>query len=193
MRRQLQALGYALYERMPFDASGTMQFRSFRDYSLATASDVGLNGPIGPHRRWGWARTTLADVKRVRGALGGTVRKLTIEDAEALLRLPGVQAVITGRDIPNKFGILPISEDEESLAVEKVRYVGDPVAAVAAIDEETAEAALKHILVEYEVLQPVMSIEAGVNAIRAPHDDTNCGAETHRERKRNDYTPKRDA
>ena len=36
----VQALGYALYERMPFDASGRMQFRSFRDYTIATASDV---------------------------------------------------------------------------------------------------------------------------------------------------------
>jgi putative selenate reductase molybdopterin-binding subunit len=36
----IQALGYALYERMPFDASGRMQFRSFRDYTIATASDV---------------------------------------------------------------------------------------------------------------------------------------------------------
>lgn len=80
-------------------------------------------------------------------------------EAEAL---PGVIAVITGRDLPNKFGILPITEDEESLAVEKVRYVGDPVAAVAAVDEETAEAALKHIHIEYEPLQPIMSIEEGV-------------------------------
>jgi 4-hydroxybenzoyl-CoA reductase alpha subunit len=61
--------------------------------------------------------------------------------------------------LPRKFGILPVSEDEESLALEKVRYVGDPIAAVAAVDEETAEAALKHIRVEYEVLPPVMSIE----------------------------------
>jgi CO/xanthine dehydrogenase Mo-binding subunit len=83
-------------------------------------------------------------------------------DAQAL---PGVMAVITGQDLPNKFGILPISQDEESLAVEKVRYVGDPVAAVAAVDEETAEAALKHIHVEYDVLPPVMSIEEGAQPL----------------------------
>ncbi len=46
--------------------------------SLATATDVGLNGPIGPHRRWGWARTTLADVKRVRAGLGGTVNDVVL-------------------------------------------------------------------------------------------------------------------
>ncbi len=88
-------------------------------------------------------------------------RILSIDPTEAQ-EIPGVVAVITGHDLPNKFGILPITEDEESLAVDKVRFVGDPVAAVAAIDEETAEAALKHIHIDYEVLEPVMSIEAGV-------------------------------
>jgi 4-hydroxybenzoyl-CoA reductase alpha subunit len=86
-------------------------------------------------------------------------------DTNAAKSLPGVLAVITGQDLPNKFGILPVSQDEESLAVEKVRYVGDPVAAVAAMDEETAEAALKHIHVEYEVLPPIMSIEEGVQPL----------------------------
>jgi 4-hydroxybenzoyl-CoA reductase alpha subunit len=73
--------------------------------------------------------------------------------------LPGVHAVITGRDVPIKFGILPVSQDEEALVVEKVRYVGDPVAAVAAIDEQTAEEALKYIDVEYEPLPAIMTIE----------------------------------
>jgi len=56
-------------------------------------------------------------------------------DVSAALALPGVVAVITGQDLPVKFGILPVSQDEHALAVDKVRYVGDPVAAVAAIDE----------------------------------------------------------
>jgi len=55
--------------------------------------------------------------------------------------------------------ILPVSQDEHALCVDKARFVGDPVAAVAAIDEETAEAALALIDVDYEVLPPVMSIE----------------------------------
>ncbi|HXW00951.1 MAG TPA: molybdopterin cofactor-binding domain-containing protein [Anaerolineae bacterium] len=86
-------------------------------------------------------------------------------DTSAAKALPGVMAVITGQDLPNKFGILPVSQDEESLVIEKVRYVGDPVAAVAAADEETAEAALKHIRVEYEVMPPIMSIEEGVQPL----------------------------
>jgi 4-hydroxybenzoyl-CoA reductase alpha subunit len=74
--------------------------------------------------------------------------------------LPGVYAVITGHDLPRvKFGILPVSQDEEALCVEKVRMVGDAVAAVAAVDEETAERATELIEVEYEPLRPLMSIE----------------------------------
>jgi 4-hydroxybenzoyl-CoA reductase alpha subunit len=74
--------------------------------------------------------------------------------------LPGVYAVITGRDLPRvKFGILPVSQDEEALCVERVRMVGDAVAAVAAVDEETAERATELIEVEYEALPPLMSIE----------------------------------
>jgi 4-hydroxybenzoyl-CoA reductase alpha subunit len=76
--------------------------------------------------------------------------------------LPGVYAVITGTDVPITFGILPVSQDEEALAVDKVRYVGDPVAAIAAIDEETAEQALRSIEVEYELLPPLMSIEGAL-------------------------------
>jgi len=45
---------------------------------LASSVDVGLNGPIGPHRRWDWARTTLADVKKVRVGLGGTVNDVVL-------------------------------------------------------------------------------------------------------------------
>jgi CO/xanthine dehydrogenase Mo-binding subunit len=73
-------------------------------------------------------------------------------DASAALALPGVHAVITGRDLPVKYGVIPWTQDENALAVDKVRFIGDPVAAVAALDEDTANAALKAIRVEYEPL-----------------------------------------
>jgi len=81
-------------------------------------------------------------------------------DTTRAAALPGVYAVITGHDLPRvKFGILPVSQDEEALCVDKVRMVGDAVAAVAAVDEETAERAARLIEVEYEPLKPLMSIE----------------------------------
>jgi len=89
-------------------------------------------------------------------------------DASAARRIPGVKGVLTGQDLPIRFGILPVSQDERALESEKVRYVGDPVAAVAAVDEETAAAAAEAIRVEYEVLEPVLSIE---DALRQPGDE----------------------
>jgi 4-hydroxybenzoyl-CoA reductase alpha subunit len=58
-----------------------------------------------------------------------------------------------------KFGIMPVSQDEEPLCVDRVRFVGDPVAAVAAVDEETAEQAMRLVEVEYEPLPALMAID----------------------------------
>ncbi|MFV2044329.1 MAG: molybdopterin cofactor-binding domain-containing protein [Anaerolineales bacterium] len=80
-------------------------------------------------------------------------------DLAPAMERAGVVAAISGHDLPIKYGILPVSQDEEALCVDKVRMVGDPVAAVAALDEETAEAALDDILVDYEPLPAIMSIE----------------------------------
>src|SRR3989440_1526724 len=85
-------------------------------------------------------------------------RILSIDTSRALA-LPGVLAVITGEDLPQKFGILPSSQDEYALAVDKVRYVGDPVAAVAALDPDILDEAFKQIHVEYEILPALMSID----------------------------------
>jgi 4-hydroxybenzoyl-CoA reductase alpha subunit len=87
----------------------------------------------------------------------------SINTARAL-SLDGVYGVITGADLPVKFGIMPSTEDEEALAVDKVRYVGDPVAAVAAASELIAEKALQLIDVEYEILKPILSIEEALTA-----------------------------
>ena len=76
--------------------------------------------------------------------------------------LPGVLAVLTGEDLPIKFGILPVSQDEEALASETVRYVGDPIAAVAAMDEWIADEALALIEVQYKALPQYMGIEEAI-------------------------------
>jgi 4-hydroxybenzoyl-CoA reductase subunit alpha len=78
-------------------------------------------------------------------------RILSIDTSQAE-RLPGVKAVATGRETPVKYGILPIGHDETIFATDKVRYVGDNVAAVAAESLEIAEEALRLIRVEYEML-----------------------------------------
>jgi 4-hydroxybenzoyl-CoA reductase subunit alpha len=73
-------------------------------------------------------------------------------DTSRARALDGVHGVITGRDMPTTYGIIPWTPDEYPLCVDRVRYVGDGVAAVAAVDEDTALRALDLIDVEYEEL-----------------------------------------
>src|SRR5256714_13276664 len=78
------------------------------------------------------------------------------------LALPGVMAITTGKDLPISYGILPVSQDGHALCIDKVRFVGDPVAAVAAIDEDVAFDAINLIEVQYERLNTISSIEEAV-------------------------------
>lgn len=101
------------------------------------------------------------------------IRSIDTSAAEAL---PGVYAVVTGRETPVNYGILPIGHDETIFALDKVRYVGDNVAGVAAESETLAEAALRLIKVDYEILpgwfDPEKSMLAEDNLIHEsrPHN-----------------------
>jgi len=81
-------------------------------------------------------------------------------------KLDGVVAVVIGSDAPNPYGILPVGHDEHALATDKVRYVGDNVACVAAVGEATAERALELIDVEYEILPAYFDPEEAMKAER---------------------------
>ena len=86
-------------------------------------------------------------------------------DVERAKKHPGVHLVLTGKDFPVSFGILPVTQDEYPLAPEHVRYVGDPVAAVVAKDEQTASEALDLISVQYKPLKTISDpLEALQNA-----------------------------
>ena len=71
----------------------------------------------------------------------------------AAASIDGVHLVLTGEAFPIAYGILPVSHDEHALCRDKVRFVGDPVAAVIARDEATADLAVNRIVVEYEPLR----------------------------------------
>jgi 4-hydroxybenzoyl-CoA reductase subunit alpha len=90
------------------------------------------------------------------------IRSIDTSEAE---KYPGVKAVLTGKDLPVAYGAMPISEDEHALAIGKVRMVGEPVAAIAAVDEDVATEALDLIKVEYELLPTISSIQ---NALEQP-------------------------
>jgi 4-hydroxybenzoyl-CoA reductase alpha subunit len=80
-------------------------------------------------------------------------------DTSRALAHPGVYLILTGKDVPIEYGILPISQDEQALCVDHVRHVGDPVAAVIAREELTAFDALDLIDVEYELLPTISDPE----------------------------------
>ncbi|MCL5290520.1 MAG: molybdopterin-dependent oxidoreductase [Firmicutes bacterium] len=109
-------------------------------------------------------------------------RILSIDTTEAK-KLPGVKAVITHKDVPAlKYGISPARWDENIFCIDKVRFVGDKVAAVAAIDEETVYKALKLIKVDYEVLPAVFDpVEAMKEGAPLVHDEypRNINTEIH--------------
>ncbi len=85
-------------------------------------------------------------------------------DTSKARALEGVVAVVIGKDAPNQYGILPIGHDETALAVDKVRYIGDNVACVAAVNEQVADQALELIEVEYEALPAYFDPEESMKA-----------------------------
>jgi xanthine dehydrogenase D subunit/xanthine dehydrogenase C subunit len=115
------------------------------------------------------ARLAYMTDERRKGMLVGRILRAGVAHARivsidtcAAEKLPGVIAVVTHRDIAgdNAFGI--VIQDQPALCHDRVRHRGDPVAAVAAIDAETAERALALIRVEYEALPVVTSAEAAL-------------------------------
>jgi 4-hydroxybenzoyl-CoA reductase alpha subunit len=106
-------------------------------------------------------------------------RILSIDTSEAEA-VPGVVAVLTGEALPTPFGILPVSQDEHALCIDRVRFVGDPVAAVAARDEETAFAAMQRIRVEYERLEPVFDPAVALRNEHEPLHDYGDDGNVHK-------------
>jgi 4-hydroxybenzoyl-CoA reductase subunit alpha len=101
-------------------------------------------------------------------------------DTSAAEAVPGVVAVITGETMPIPFGILPVSQDEHALCVDKVRFIGDPVAAVAAVDEDTAFEAMQKIVVEYEKLDPVFEPAKAIANEQEPLHDYGDDGNVHK-------------
>ncbi len=120
---------------------------------------------VGQHRRRvdAFAKVTgqtvfADDIKLPRMLFGKILRstethaRIVSVDTSKAETLDGVKAVMTGQTLPIPFGILPVSQDEHALGLDRVRFVGDPVAAVAATTEEIATAAVELIDVQYESL-----------------------------------------
>ncbi len=109
-------------------------------------------------------------------------------DTSAAEAIPGVRAIVTGSRDMAKFGVLPISKDEVALAVDKVLYVGDCIAGVAADDEEIALAACDAIRVTFEELPAFLKAEDALKEC-APelklHPETRHASNLQKEVKQN--------
>jgi len=120
---------------------------------------VGVRQPLidGVEKVTGRAKYT-ADLPAAGALVGAILRSpaahATIRgiDVSAALAIPGVRAVVTGADCDIAYGVIPIAQNEFPLARERVRYRGEPVAAVAAVDAATARAALDAIVLDFEPL-----------------------------------------
>ena len=106
----------------------------------------------------GRARYT-ADLEKPDQALVGRILRSPVSHADIVrvdvskaLALDGVVAVVTGEDCPFTYGVLPVAMNEYPMARERVRYRGEPIAAVAAVDADTAERALEQIEIEFREL-----------------------------------------
>ncbi len=158
--------------------------------------DVDIDIPIGTGTRHGTIGTspTRPDgIAKVQGAYafssdlsadgclwGATFRsphphaRIVSIDLSAAWKISGVQAIITAEDVPGQMTYGLISQDQPVFAADVVRYVGEPIAAVAADHPETCRRALDAIVVEYEVLAPLLDPEAAIDGGHPPiHPDGN--------------------
>lgn len=113
-------------------------------------------------------------------------------DTSRALMIDGVECVLTYKDVPNnRFTLAGQSYPEPSpydrlILEDTVRYVGDEVAIIAALDEKTAVKAMKMIKVEYEVLKPIIDMEDAIDNEMLVHDeDRHCNFDIGMERERN--------
>jgi len=133
-----------------------------------SVSPVGQDIPRLEAREKITGRAQYSDDMSLPGMLHGAVQqspyahaKIISCDVSAALALPGVVAVFTGDDIGYHY-IGPFVKDETAIAKGKVRYIGEPVAAVAAVDQPTARRAVALIDIEYEELPAVLSIDEAI-------------------------------
>jgi 4-hydroxybenzoyl-CoA reductase subunit alpha len=103
--------------------------------------------------RMGYARIVRSTVPHA------LIKSIDTSEAE---KVPGFLGILTGKETPIPFGILPVSQDEHALCPDKVRFVGDPVVAVAAVTEDAAYEAAYKVKVEYEPLPTISSIEEAI-------------------------------
>jgi 4-hydroxybenzoyl-CoA reductase subunit alpha len=150
---------------------------------ILPARNIGSYVPMvdGPEKVSGRAKYTADFI--IPGMLAGRIFRSPYSHAEILevdvaeaVSLPGVKAIVTGAECDKPFGVLPVARTEHVLARDRVRYRGEPIAAVAAIDDATAKEALRKIklkvreLPAYHTAQQAMAPSAISLHAHRPHN-----------------------
>jgi len=150
---------------------------------IAPAHNIGGYVPMvdGPEKVSGRAKYTADFI--VPGMLAGRIFRSPYSHAEILevdvsdaAKLPGVKAIVTGADCDKAFGVLPVARTEHVLARDRVRYRGEPIAAIAALDDATAKEALRRIklkvreLPAYHTARQAMAPDAIALHDHRPHN-----------------------
>lgn len=141
-----------------------------KNHSHSLPGKVGVSHPYIEAGKKVQGKADYADDLKIKNALyckflrstyaHAKIEQIDISGAE---KLSGVRAVCLGPELPQKFGVLPISQDETAMAIEKTRYAGEIVAAVAADTEEIAVQACKLIRVKYSPLKEFFTIDDSLN------------------------------
>ena len=136
---------------------------------IVAAHNIGDYVPLvdGPEKVSGRAKYTADFVTA--GMLAGRIFRSPYSHAEILnvdiseaAKLPGVKAIVTGADCDQGFGVLPIARTEFPLARDRVRYRGEPIAAIAAVDDATAKEALRLIKLQVRELPAYHTAQAAM-------------------------------
>ncbi len=110
------------------------------------------------------------------------IEAIDTQEAESM---PGVHAVVTGKELQTTFGVLPISHDQTAMAVDKAHYIGECVAAVAADTEAIAAEAVQKIKITWKDLKNFQDLklgqkDVGENQIHAKVDKKHPGTNVHK-------------
>jgi len=138
----------------------------------ATSKIIGVGRPYIDAEKKALGKAAYADDLQFRNMLHckflrsthahALIENIDISEAQ---KLEGVLYIATGKELPEKFGVLQVSQDETAMAIEKTRYVGEVVAAVAAETAEIAEAACRKIKVTYKPLRSYFTIDESLQDV----------------------------
>jgi 4-hydroxybenzoyl-CoA reductase alpha subunit len=155
-----------------------------KDNHAGSPAEGGIIGVGGEGKIDGFAKVTGAaifadDIQLPRMAHVKLVRsphphaKILSIDTTSAMNMPGVLAVMVGTDLPTRHGAIPLAQDETALAIDRVRYIGEPVVAIAATSARIAADAVQAVRVAYEPLDAILSIDDALDSSRAPiHPNT---------------------